>query len=89
VIAGGITRDTLWDSLKLGGTMSEDIMVKGWSLQKFLGVNWRITINKKGLVPTHQHHVPVRQVLSYSTMYMTLYMAGGERTFGLGFADRS
>jgi hypothetical protein len=83
VIAGGITRDTLWDSLKImpntpsnlevhlvlcnnitikeiakfthnemGGTISEDIMKNGWSLQKFLGVNWVITI-KKGLVATN------------------------------------
>lgn len=83
VIAGGITRDTLWDSLKvmpntpsnlevhlvlcnnitikevgkftrneMGGTLSEDIMRNGWSLQKFMGVNWIITI-KKGLVATN------------------------------------
>jgi hypothetical protein len=83
VIAGGITRDTLWDSLKImpntpsnlevhvcllnnitikevgkfthnemGGTLAEDIMKNGWSLQQFLGVNWIITI-KKGLVPTN------------------------------------
>jgi hypothetical protein len=82
-IAGGITRDTLWDSLKImpntpsnlevhlvlinnitikevckfthnemGGTISEEIMRNGWSLQKFMGVNWLITI-KKGLVPTN------------------------------------
>lgn len=83
VIAGGITRDTLWDSLKvmpntpsnlevhtvlvnnitikeigkfthneMGGTLSEDIMKNGWSLQKFMGVSWIITI-KKGLVATN------------------------------------
>lgn len=83
VIAGGITRDTLWDGLKvmpntpsnlevhvvlcnnitikevgkfthneMGGTLSEDIMKNGWSLQKFLGVEWIVTI-KKGLVPTN------------------------------------
>jgi hypothetical protein len=83
VIAGGITRDTLWDHLKvmpntpsnlevhlvlcnnitikeigkfthneMGGTLSEDVMKNGWSLQKFLGVSWIITI-KKGLVPTN------------------------------------
>lgn len=83
VIAGGITRDTLWDALKvmpntpsnlevhtvlcnnitikecgkfthneMGGTLSEDIMKNGWSLQKFQGVYWVVTI-KKGLVPTN------------------------------------
>lgn len=83
VIAGGITRDTLWDSLKvmpntpsnlevhtvlvnnitikdvgkfthneMGGTLSEDIMKSGWSLQEFMGVKWIITI-KKGLVATN------------------------------------
>jgi hypothetical protein len=84
VISGGITRDTLWDGMKVmpntpsnlevhlvlcnnitikevckfthnemgGNTISEDIMKNGWSLQKFMGVNWLITI-KKGLVPTN------------------------------------
>lgn len=37
---------------EMGGTLSEDVMKNGWSLQKFLGVNWIITI-KKGLVPTN------------------------------------
>jgi hypothetical protein len=83
VIAGGITRDTLCDSLKImpntpsnlevhlvmvnnitikevmkfthnemGGTLSEDIIKNGWSLQEFLGCKWLITI-KKGLVATN------------------------------------
>lgn len=82
VIAGGISRNTLWESLKvmpntpsnlevhvcltnnitikdvgkfshneMGGTLAEDLMRNGWSLQTFLGVQWIITI-KKGLVPT-------------------------------------
>lgn len=37
---------------EMGGTLSEEIMKNGWSLQKFMGVNWIITI-KKGLVPTN------------------------------------
>ena len=37
---------------EMGGTLSEDIMRSGWSLQKFLGVNWFVTI-KKGLVATN------------------------------------
>ncbi len=83
VITGGITRDTLWDSLKvmpntpsnlevhvvlvnnitikeigkfthneMGGTIAEDIMKNGYSLQTFLGVKWIVTI-KKGLVATN------------------------------------
>lgn len=83
VIDGGITRDTLWDSLKvmpntpsslevhtvlmnnitikecckfthneMGGTLAEDIMKDGWSLQKFMGKETFITI-KKGLVATN------------------------------------
>jgi hypothetical protein len=83
VIAGGITRDTLFDGLKvmpntpsnlevhlmlvnnitikevckfthneMGGTLSEDIMRKGWTLQELLGVKWIVTI-KKGLVATN------------------------------------
>lgn len=83
VISGGITRDSLVDSLKvmpntpsnlevhtvlvnnitikdvmkfgsdeMGGPLSEDVIKNGWSLQKFLGVEWTITI-KKGLVPTN------------------------------------
>lgn len=83
VISGLISRDTLWDSLKvmpntpsnlevhsvlinnitikevckfthneMGGTVAEDIMKNGWSLQHFMGVDWFITI-KKGLVPTN------------------------------------
>lgn len=83
VISGGISRDTLFDMMKImpntpsnlevhlclinnitikevckfshnemGGTLSEDIMKNGWSLQTFMGVQWLITI-KKGLVPTN------------------------------------
>lgn len=37
---------------EMGGTLSEDIMKTGWSLQKFMGVEWMITI-KKGLVATN------------------------------------
>lgn len=82
-IAGGITRDTLWDSLKIlpntpsnlevhlvlmnnitvkelgkfthnemGGTLSEDIMKSGWSLQELMGIKIVVTI-KKGLVPSN------------------------------------
>ncbi len=82
VIDGGISRDSLWDSMKvmpntpqnlevhtvllnnltikevgkfgrneMGGDLSEEIMKGGWSLQKFMGKEWLITI-KKGLVPT-------------------------------------
>lgn len=83
VIAGGITRDTLWDSMKvmantpsnleahvavcnnitikeigkfthneMGGSLSEDIMKNGWSIQEFMGCKWVVTI-KKGLVATN------------------------------------
>lgn len=107
VIAGGITRDTLWDSLKvmpntpsnlevhlvmcnnitikevgkfthneMGGTLSEEIMKNGWSLQKFMGVNWIITI-KKGLVATNtMYHfadpkfIGKSYVLEDTTMYI-------------------
>lgn len=107
VIAGGITRDTLWDHLKvmpntpsnlevhlvlcnnitikevgkfthneMGGTLSEDIMKNGWSLQKFMGVNWIITI-KKGLVPTNTMYdfadpkfIGKSYVLEDTTMYI-------------------
>jgi len=107
VIAGGITRDTLCDSLKvmpntpsnlevhlvlvnnitikevmkfthneMGGTLSEDIMKNGWSLQKFLGVNWIVTI-KKGLVPTNTMYqfadpkfIGKSYVLEDTTMYI-------------------
>jgi hypothetical protein len=82
-ISGGISRDTLWDALKImpntpsnlevhtvlinhitikdvakfgrneqGGDLSGDIMRQGWTLQKYMGVEWIITI-KKGLVPTN------------------------------------
>ena len=81
-IAGGITRDTLHDAMKImpgtpsnlevhtvltnnitikdvmkftrnemGGDMSQDIMVKGWTASEFMGKTWVITI-KKGIVPT-------------------------------------
>ncbi len=107
VIAGGITRDTLWDGLtvmpntpsnlevhlvlcnnitikevgkfthnEMGGTLSEDIMKNGWSLQKFLGVSWIITI-KKGLVPTNTAYqfadpkfIGKSYVLEDTTMYI-------------------
>jgi hypothetical protein len=83
-IAGGITRDTLWDSMKVmpntpsnlevhlclvnnitikevckfthnemgGSSISEGIMKDGWTLQRFMGVDWIVTI-KKGLVATN------------------------------------
>jgi hypothetical protein len=107
VIAGGITRDTLWDGLKvmpntpsnlevhvvlcnnitikevgkfthneMGGTLSMDIMKDGWSLQKFMGVNWIITI-KKGLVATNTFYqfadpkfIGKSYVLEDTTMYI-------------------
>ena len=107
VIAGGITRDTLCDCLKvmpntpsnlevhmvlvnnitikevmkfghneMGGTLSEDIIKSGWSLQEFLGVKWVITI-KKGLVPTNTMYqfadpkfIGKSYVLEDTTMYM-------------------
>ena len=107
VIAGGITRDTLWDSLKvmpntpsnlevhvvlvnnitikevgkfthneMGGTLSEDIMKNGWSLQKFMGVSWIVTI-KKGLVATNTMYqfadpkfIGKSYVLEDTTMYI-------------------
>lgn len=107
VIAGGITRDTLCDSLKvmpntpsnlevhmvlvnnitikevmkfghneMGGTLSEDIIKNGWSLQEFLGVKWVITI-KKGLVPTNTMYqfadpkfIGKSYVLEDTTMYI-------------------
>ncbi len=83
MIDGGITRDSLWDGMKImpntpsnlevhtvlinnitikevckfthnemGGTLSEQIMRDGWSLQRFMNADWLITI-KKGLVPTN------------------------------------
>ena len=107
VIAGGITRDTLWDSLKvmpntpsnlevhvvlvnnitikeigkfthneMGGTISEDIMKNGWSLQTFMGVKWIVTI-KKGLVATNTMYqfadpkfIGKSYVLEDTTMYI-------------------
>lgn len=107
VIAGGITRDTLWDSLKvmpntpsnlevhvmlvnnitvkefgkfthneMGGTVSEDIMKNGWSLQTFIGVKVLVTI-KKGLVPTNTAYhfadpkfIGKSYVLEDTTMYI-------------------
>lgn len=76
-IAGGITRETLADALKImprgaghwevqtalinnvtikevmkfgrdemGGDLSEDIVRNGWSLKRFLGVDWLITIKR-------------------------------------------
>lgn len=83
VIHGGISRDSLWDALKVmpntpsnlevhvalvnnitikefgkfdrleqGGDLAEDIMKNGWTLQRYQGIDWIITI-KKGLVPTN------------------------------------
>jgi len=107
VIAGGITRDTLWDALKvmpntpsnlevhlvlvnnitikevgklthneMGGTLSEDIMKNGWSLQRFMGVDWLVTI-KKGLVPTNTMYmfadpkfIGKSYILEDTTMYI-------------------
>lgn len=107
VIAGGITRDTCCDALKvmpntpsnlevhcvlvnnitikevmkwghneMGGTLSEDIIKGGWSLQEFLGVKWIITI-KKGLVPTNTMYqfadpkfIGKSYVLEDTTMYI-------------------
>lgn len=107
VIAGLITRDTLWDSLKvmpntpsnlevhmvllnnitikevgkfthneMGGTLSEDIMKNGWSLQEFMGVKWVITI-KKGLVATNTMYqyadpkfIGKSYILEDTTMYI-------------------
>jgi hypothetical protein len=107
VIAGGISRDTLWDSLKvmpntpsnlevhvmlinnitvkemgkfthneMGGTLSEDIMKNGWSLQTFMGVKLLVTI-KKGLVPTNTAYhfadpkfIGKSYVLEDTTMYI-------------------
>lgn len=107
VIAGGISRDTLCDGLKvmpntpsnlevhavlvnnitikevmkfgyneMGGTLSEDIIKSGWSLQEFLGVKWIITI-KKGLVPTNTMYqfadpkfIGKSYILEDTTMYI-------------------
>lgn len=83
-ISGGITRETLADSLKtmpstpsnlevhtcltnnitikdmmkfghdeMGGTVSENILRKGWSEAEFLGCRWIVTI-KKALVPNNE-----------------------------------
>lgn len=83
ILSGGITRDTLADSLKImpntpsnlevhvvllnnitikdvmkwtrneiGGDLAQDIAKNGWTLQKFMGVDWLVTI-KKGLVATN------------------------------------
>lgn len=107
VISGLITRDTLWDMLKvmpntpsnlevhtvlcnnitikevgkfthneMGGTLSEDIMKNGWTLQRFMGVDWLITI-KKGLVPTNTMYqfadpkfIGKSYILEDTTMYI-------------------
>lgn len=107
IIAGGITRDTLCDCLKvmpntpsnlevhlvlvnnitikevmkfghneMGGSISEDIIKNGWSLQEFLGVKWVITI-KKGLVPTNTMYqfadpkfIGKSYILEDTTMYI-------------------
>ncbi len=107
VINGGITRDSLWESLKvmpntpsclevhvclinnitikdvgkfshnqMGGTLAEDIMKNGWSLQSFMGINWIITI-KKGLVPTNTMYqfadpkfIGKSYILEDTTMYI-------------------
>jgi len=41
-----------WSHNEIGGTLSEDIMRSGWSLQEFMGCKLLVTI-KKGLVPTN------------------------------------
>lgn len=107
VINGMITRETLWDSLKvmpntpsnlevhvvlvnnitvkevgkfshneMGGTLSEDIMKNGMSLQKLMGVNWIVTV-KKGLVATNTMYqfadpkfIGKSYVLEDTTMYI-------------------
>lgn len=107
VIAGGITRDTLWDSMKvmpntpsnlevhvvlvnnitikeigkfthneMGGSLSEDIMKKGFSEQEFMGVKWVVTI-KKGLVATNTMYqfadpkfIGKSYILEDTTMYI-------------------
>jgi hypothetical protein len=82
-ISGGITRDSLWDSMEImpstpsclevhtalinnitikrvckftrneaGGDLSDELMRNGWTMKKFMGVEWMVTI-KKGLVPTN------------------------------------
>jgi len=106
-ISGGITRDSLCDSLKImpntpsnlevhmvllnnitikevmkfgrnemGGSLSEDIIKNGWTLQEFLGVKWLVTI-KKGLVPTNtMYHfadpkfIGKSYILEDTTMYI-------------------
>lgn len=106
-ISGGITRDTLWDMLKImpntpsnlevhvvlcnnitikevgkfthnemGGSLSEDIMKSGWSLQEFMGVKWIVTI-KKGLVATNSMYhfadpkfIGKSYILEDTTMYI-------------------
>ena len=106
-IAGGITRDTLWDSMKVmtqtpsnlevhvvlvnnitikevckfgrdeqGGDLAEDIMKSGWTLKRYMGVDWIITI-KKGLVPTFVQYmfadpkfIGKSYVLEDTTMYI-------------------
>ena len=107
-IAGGITRDTLWDSMKImpntpsnlevhtclinhitikeickfqqlemgGESLSEGIMRDGWTLAKFMGKDWIITI-KKNLVPTNSIYmfsdpkfIGKNYVLEDTTMYI-------------------
>ncbi len=60
----------------MGGTLSEDIMKNGWSLQEFLGVKWVITI-KKGLVATNTMYqfsdpkfIGKSYILEDTTMYI-------------------
>lgn len=61
---------------EMGGTISEDIIKKGWSLQEFLGCQWIVTI-KKGLVPTNtMYHfadpkfIGKSYILEDTTMYI-------------------
>lgn len=62
---------------EMGGTLSEDIMRNGWTLEKFLGIDrWIITI-KKGLVPTntiyyfaHRDFLGHAYILEDVTMYV-------------------
>lgn len=110
VLNGGITRNTLAESLKTlpntpsslevvtvlcnnitikdamkfghdeaGGTISQDILRDGWTLKRFLGCDWLITI-KKGLVPTNtMYHFAAKDwigknfQLEDTTMYKTEY----------------
>lgn len=61
---------------EMGGTLAEDLMRNGWSLQTFLGKQWIITI-KKGLVPTgtvYQFADPNFIGKSFSLEDITMYI---------------